>query len=359
MALYGRKVDKKVILFFFALGFLRLAMPFELRAVNYPVHDWYLYPFFKELCERDLGGGITVIDVLLTVWLMGSLAFALRFLYQLYMVKRVISRSTGIAPSSHRIYEAWGKAAKRAGYSGKSYVAVTDEFSTAVSVGIFHPVILFPGDMLDFPEEETEGILEHEIRHFLKGDVVKKWLLNLVKCFFWWNPAVYLFAKGAEQMMELERDREVCSERDENGKILYLQGILHVVKKDFQKETRCGVGYAGSRSEGFLQRRFREILTPWPKWRAQTALSVIIAGLTVFIASYLFIIQPARMPGGEELQGAEAFTPVPEEEITDFLLALPDGTYIYVEDMLERDVLTEEEIRKEPYCDLYIYGMEE
>ena len=38
-----------------------------------------------------------------------------------------------------------------------------------------------------------------------------------------------------------------------------------------------------------------------------------------------------------------------------FLLKLPDGSYVFVSDMLEQGVLTEQEIQKPPYNGLPIY----
>ena len=57
-------------------------------------------------------------------------------------------------------------------------------------VGFFRPTILLPSEHL--PDSDARYILAHELTHFRRRDLWKKFLVNMIQCIHWFNPIVYL-----------------------------------------------------------------------------------------------------------------------------------------------------------------------
>lgn len=67
----------------------------------------------------------------------------------------------------------------------------SDCISTPISYGLLHPTILLP-KTFDLQNKETlECILEHELVHIQRFDIVTKRLMVLALCIHWFNPFVW------------------------------------------------------------------------------------------------------------------------------------------------------------------------
>lgn len=346
----GRKVRPGVILLVFLLGAIRLLLPLEHPHMKL-LQDWYVYPFFQWVWRIEPIKGISIATLFFWIWGIGSIVSLLVFLRKLLQLRGIIQRAQTVSPED-KLFAICRKAAEQLGYEGPCRVAVTTEFSTAVSVGFSIPIILIPDKMQDFTEEELNCIFRHELMHYCRKHLGVQWGMNLLQCLFWWNPIVYLVKNSVEQMIELRCDDFVCRHMSEEEKVTYLQGIMHVLEMS-RKDPKLGIGYARKQSKRFLRRRFQEVLEPVKK--QSRGLTTVAAGLCValFVFSYTFTIQPAGLPDVSEIEG---YREAQEEEVvTDFLLKLSDGTYLYMKDMMEAGILTETEIQQSPYCKLPIY----
>ncbi|MBE5871333.1 MAG: hypothetical protein E7294_08750 [Lachnospiraceae bacterium] len=139
----------------------------------------------------------------------------------------------------------------------------------------------------------------------------------------------------------------------EEEKVAYLDSILHVLKLGNKKEPELGIGYAKS---AFLKRRFEEVLEPPKKQSGGLTMLLAVISVALFLVSYMFLVQPAGTPGEKGfLNNGEA---IDEKYVSDFLIKYPDGTYLYTKDMVQKNILTEDEIKQPPYAGLPIYESE-
>ncbi|MBE5871334.1 MAG: hypothetical protein E7294_08755 [Lachnospiraceae bacterium] len=191
LATYGKRVRLKLILLIYLLGAARLILPIEFKSGKV-VMEFNIYPVLRRIGRRELFGGITISDSLIMLWAGVSILLLYRFCNELLRLKKIVAEA-GKVTCDEKLYGACEEAAKQLGYRGEFTLAITEGFSTPVSVSFLKPVILIPKQMLAFPEKEFIGFFKHELIHFLRKDVGKQRAVKLLQCLFWWNPVVYFF----------------------------------------------------------------------------------------------------------------------------------------------------------------------
>lgn len=79
--------------------------------------------------------------------------------------------------------------------------------STALTFGIFHPVILLPNPILE--KDRLYMSLVHELTHIKQHDLLLKLLALVVQGLNWFNPLTYLMTSDLDESCELLCDRRV------------------------------------------------------------------------------------------------------------------------------------------------------
>ena len=73
-------------------------------------------------------------------------------------------------------------------------------------------------------------ILRHELIHYKRMDIVYKFILTLVSCFYWFNPLINIMQRLASDDIELSCDDHVIQNKDFDFKENYTKSILHFAK---------------------------------------------------------------------------------------------------------------------------------
>lgn len=354
---HNQRVRWGLLMLIIILGFIRLIFPVEISAAKI-IHSWRIYPMLRHVAQTKILFGFTTGDLFRLVWMVGIGFLLLKFVFMMIILRKVVSRAVP-AQEGTPLQANLEKAVRTLHFHKNASIAVTEDFSTAVSVGFLRPVILIPQKMLSYPEKELQGVIKHELMHFLRGDVGKQWALSIAQCLFWWNPVVHYLKRSVEEMLELECDEKTCRDMDEEERLAYLEAIKRVLRDGTQKDFSLGMGYGRNYGGKCLLRRVQAILHPVEKQSGwETYLGALVC-VSLFILSYSIILQPVGMPKtveAVETKGSKVNQAIQRySETDDFLLKLPDGTYIYVSDMIEQRRVTEEEILKSPYKDLPVY----
>jgi beta-lactamase regulating signal transducer with metallopeptidase domain len=350
---HAKRVRWGFILLILAFGFVRLILPLEIYIAKV-IPVWKAYPEIHIWIHRKWVGNWTLAELLLFIWGVGICVFLLSLLSDIKGIKEISQRSA-LVMERDLLYQICEQAKAELGYSKPVRLAVTGELDTAVSIGFLSPDILIPKEMLNFSEPELKGVLKHELTHYLCGDVGKQRVIILLQIIFWWNPVLHYLRKCVEGMLELECDERACRGMDEETRKAYLRAITKVLRADEKSQSKVGLGWRKKFSDSFLHRRFQEVLQPVERQSNTVTYILAFLCLVLFCLSYSIVVQPGIMP--EEAKGSS----IRNEEFwecnvyEEFLIKLPDGTYQYVADMLERKILTEDDIKKAPYADLPIY----
>jgi beta-lactamase regulating signal transducer with metallopeptidase domain len=95
---------------------------------------------------------------------------------------------------------------------------------TPVTVGTIHPMVLLP-HAADNPIA-LALILRHELIHIKNKDMLRKYILIVLRCVFWFNPFVHILAMQANKDFELKCDTLTLQGQDENAKKNYANLLL-------------------------------------------------------------------------------------------------------------------------------------
>ena len=198
-------------------------------------------------------------------------------------------------------------------------IAVTPE-KTASIFGVIRPILILP--QKGILEEDLKFIILHELEHYRHHDLWIKFLLDVLSCFHWWNPCIYLLKRDTNLALELCTDQRVIKNSDKREKLDYAESLLRVSKAfaTGTNKTVSQVHYDLSLVEkGSLQIRVQRLLDA-----KRTKRHTLFNGVqTLFLISLLmFSMFIVFEPASHE---------IPEEVQSDTFSITPDNAYLIKE----------------------------
>ena len=101
---------------------------------------------------------------------------------------------------------------------------VSPDAPTAMATGTLFPTIWINSQTLKSPQ--LNSILLHELTHLKQFDPTLKWLIQLAKRVFWWNPLVHLLIKKIDLLIEMRCDQHCFTVKQEQYRIDLAEIIL-------------------------------------------------------------------------------------------------------------------------------------
>lgn len=114
---------------------------------------------------------------------------------------------------------------------------VTVPFSTR---SIRHRIVVIPSNMLE-NTTDLRMVLGHEFQHLRQSDLQWEIALELLKPFFFWNPAFHIWKRQVETLRELACD-QIVVQRKRFDVATYCECLLNVCKNSLQKRVLFTVG---------------------------------------------------------------------------------------------------------------------
>ena len=149
-------------------------------------------------------------------------------------------------------------------------------------IGFFRPVILLPD--ISIAEDELPLILEHELIHLKRHDLWYKALILAATTLHWFNPVVYLMAKGAALQCEISCDALVLAEADFEQRRQYGETILGIVRNGAKLRTALSTNfYEGKRG---MKNRIFSIMDTKKKKAGAVVLCMAVAGIIMTGAAF-------------------------------------------------------------------------
>jgi len=184
-------------------------------------------------------------QILLILWVLGSVSFALAFLLSHMKFRRKLRTSL---PLAHPFVTDWLSEPQT---SRTIQVRYSDQISSPLTYGIFRPVIVLPASMDLSDEIRLNYVLTHEHIHIRRFDYVWKLLFAAVLCVHWFNPLVWLMYMFTNRDVELSCDEAVLDLLGPKSKASYGLALL-----DFA-EDNSRLAFASSFSKHALEERIR------------------------------------------------------------------------------------------------------
>jgi beta-lactamase regulating signal transducer with metallopeptidase domain len=175
--------------------------------------------------------------ILLSIWLLGSLALLLLRLYQWLWLSVIVKTASPLdIDASIPVRE------------------TTNTFEPGI-FGIFSPTLLMPAGIVShLAPAQLDAILAHELCHWRRRDNLAAALHMLVEVLFWFHPLVWWL--GGRLVVERERACDEAVIQSGRDREIYAEGILKVCQH-YVELPACAAGVSG----GLLRKRIEGIMT--------------------------------------------------------------------------------------------------
>jgi len=322
-------------------GTARLLFPLEFP--HTPVlRDTVLMPFLVSFLRGEVFPqivvGITYEQVIFFVWGMGT------GLYLAILISSIIRQQKQFSRMRFTESEQYNRVLHELPGGDHCKILVSEEIASPVLVGLFHPYILMPD--VTISDGQVQFVLQHELQHYLHGDLWKKILCFVLCAFFWWNPLTYMVQRKLDYILELNCDRRVVGDQSEEMRIEYAEATLCIIKqvKERKKVPQYSVAFADETSSGQLAKRCELILyPPRASWLKPVLLPALVG---LLVLSYTFVLQP--------------YSPSPPDDYihvtseNSYLQENADGTYTLIINGEDWGEVTSSNFDMPPYNELTI-----
>ena len=126
-----------------------------------------------------------------------------------------------------------------------------------VTVGFFHPAVIFPEHWRQWSKTQLDAVLTHESEHARRRHPLVQWLALLNRAIFWFHPAAWWLERHLSALAEEACDNVVLARGYDPGAYSeYLIDMARSVKQSGVRLNVAGMAMPG----GSLSRRIRQIL---------------------------------------------------------------------------------------------------
>jgi len=211
------------------LIFLRLLLPVEFpntKTIPSTVVLPFLYRIGSKTFEMSSFLKINIFQILVLIWIIGTTFKLLYLSYNLVSTKRNLKR---LSLSSTKEISLTN--------NGEAFTVYKFNLTHSPFVtGILKPRIFLPTYITD--KDIESNILNHEALHIKNHDLLKKLLLELIECIYWWFPLIYTFKKQSNLIIEMSIDQQVTEHMNSKDYFQYVDSLVSVSKaSNLQKKV--------------------------------------------------------------------------------------------------------------------------
>lgn len=292
-----------LMLALYAITFLRMTVPLQIKYYTYEINDFYIFPRIMEFLTPDRAKffvpQFTWLNLLVAVWIAGIIIYIFRFLRKYFKAIKVLTASPTVVDSKQS--NMLNKIAKDCKIKRKVSLIVTDKIKSPMTYGFFKPVVLFPVN--DYSDTEFYYIACHECCHIKNKDIIVKLLVEFYCAFFWWNPLVHLLKKDLVACLEIRCDKRALKGFSDIQRVEYAETLVNEMRNKaaelnnnrYLNSALLGMEFSKPEKESRIKQRISLIINPNCHSFKTTApiCGFIVTIAVVIITSYTFMIYPA------------------------------------------------------------------
>lgn len=287
-----QKVGPKWIVALMLSLVIRMLIPFEFGH-TYSIYITNVLPAIRSVLNFTLIQGtvkVTVWQMLIIVWLLGIiLRFGKEFIFYRHLV-----RSLRVAPKINwdDIFERTNLDNNAYPYVNKIQITSIKKISSPCLIGFKHPFILLPDR--NYEDEELTFILQHELIHYRRKDIIWKSIADILCGIFWWNPLFTYLKKQIFQIIEIGNDMEITAVMTDIEKIDYMECLKNLVSNVGAKDVAFGVSFCKT---DFIRLKQRlKIIGDGLQISKRSSLAVTALVTCFLILSTSIIFEPHSLP---------------------------------------------------------------
>lgn len=168
--------------------------------------------------------GHSLAKVLGMIWILGTVINLIRFAIRLHKSTTIIQQADVLDCNCK---ENINLVLKELNAENVRSVILKGMGAPAIT-GIFNPVLVMPD--FNYTIDELRFIISHEIMHYIKHDLIVKYLLEICRCIYWWNPIMYIFVKRFLLVVEISNDLTVTCNFSKKRKKEYARCLVKYSK---------------------------------------------------------------------------------------------------------------------------------
>lgn len=258
-----------------------LCLPFEFP-FTITVPSKRIMPLIYTLLVFNLYAGFQVLDLIMVIWIAGSIISLVRLMIKYYHLIKFIKLCS-------KDLKRWEN-----NFSSKHnyYILRLNIPDAPMVIGLFKPIIILPD--LQFSDKELDFIIRHECIHISNKDLLIKYFYEFFICVYWWNPLVYSFRNYTNQLIEIRTDDLLTCSYTNQEKIDYINSLVKVTTMTKSQKIHPFSASFSTTNKNLLFNRSKNILLKpkSAKYNSKISLfSIILFILTYFMLSS-FVIEP-------------------------------------------------------------------
>ena len=350
------------IVMLYAFCLLRIFVPIEFPMAQIRLRDpVVLARVLKTLVvytdeARNYSLPSVVAWVIIGVWVVGTLAFAIRSIVRQKSFRTYLMANGDYSTDRERAV--FSEVAKEILKSdSKVTLRKTDAIEGAVVIGLIHQTVLIPDD--EYTEDELRLIFRHECMHIRNRDLWLKLLVLIYCCIFWWNPFTYLLKSDLDLTLEMKCDLSATKGFSDDQVLMYVETLKNHAVTQNRKKIPFVVSseLVDGKKKDRLTLRISKLLALPSNKAKQITVNVLAAVLfvSVFAASYLVIWQPYF----DDVLDDEYYEFKEVGKIVDdsnaYLVKADDGSYLFYYSDFPPEHISKEEVEQGMYEDYPIY----
>lgn len=312
-----KKASIWILLLCTGLLLVRFLYPHELP-FTYSLYLTRGYPILIDFFNLTITVGrinFSIAHIIIGIWIIGIIVSAVHLLYHYCRLHMIIRRFP--AAQDPVVLSQFDRILEERHFSRSRFrIRESRALSSPFVTGLLHPVIVVP--TLTLSQQEWYYVLSHETAHYLHGDTIYIWLIELLRVVFWWNPLFYLFHRKIGIYIEESADLLATEPLDDMEKMEYLECLVKVAKQSIHNPllSSSGLSFDGYTNSELTQRYhnvMESIDAPQTSRRKRGQYGFVAMMLLVTFLSYGIIIEPRS-------------TEVPADESASFTLP-KEGSY--------------------------------
>lgn len=146
-------------------------------------------------------------QLLVGLWLIGTLVMAARAIYGYIVVDRIVR-------GAREATEEWSNTAalmRDARIRRDVSILISDELRGPVTAGFLNPVIIVPLSASEWSPERRDIVITHELAHVARFDFVAQLIASIACAVFWFHPLVWIAAARLRAEAEHAADDRVLA----------------------------------------------------------------------------------------------------------------------------------------------------
>jgi len=295
--------DKKIIFCLtLCIGVMlsRLLVPVRLSFIR-QIGIEEIYPDIYRILRKPIFNGTSISILLLAygIWGIGILVLLIKLVVNYIKIYKYTKRFAEIEDINatrfvEEIFQEYNIKPR------KIKILQSDMISSPYIAGIIKPYIVIPN--VELSMKEWNFILHHELAHYCYGDLVYKFIGEIIKIIYWWNPFIYYLSRSITEIVEIRADIRATEKCEDIQKVEYMECLLRIAKICvYEEETnRCKLLYQSNKS--IIGKRINLIMKRnkgRQKGDIKDIISIVIVFLSTLLASYI-VVEPYTEPIAEE-----------------------------------------------------------